>query len=55
MDDLRVRGISGKTIVECAGLEEIALEETEELSGLSHGAACCLRKPGLVEVDDATT
>lgn len=43
-------------MVELAGLEERALEEIDELRGLSQGAVCCLRwEAGLMdEVDDAT-
>jgi hypothetical protein len=50
---LRVRGgASGRRIVEVAGLEETALDDTEDGRGLSlsHGAALCLRRdPGLNE------
>jgi hypothetical protein len=50
---LRERGgPSGRRIVEVAGLDDTALDDTEEDRGrsLSHGAALCLRRdPGLNE------
>lgn len=49
----RVRGgASGRRMVEVAGLEETALDDTEDARGLSlsQGAAFCLRRdPGLNE------
>jgi hypothetical protein len=45
-------GASGRRIVEVAGLDETALDETEDAIGLSlsQGAAACLRRdPGLSE------
>jgi hypothetical protein len=40
----RVMGASGNIMVEDAGLEAMALEDTELLSGLSHRAPLCRRK-----------
>lgn len=45
---LRVREVSGSKMVDDAGLDVMALDDTEELSGLSQGAVLCRRKvPGL--------
>jgi len=50
----RVIGASGNRMVEEAGLDPTALEDTEVLSGLSHGALVPLRVTGLSwELDDA--
>ena len=50
----RVIGTSGNRMVEEAGLDPTALEDTEVLSGLSHGALVPLRVTGLIwELDDA--
>lgn len=40
----RVIGASGNIMVDEAGLEAIALDDTELLRGLSHGAPLCRRK-----------
>jgi hypothetical protein len=50
----RVIGTSGNRMVEEAGLDPTALEDTDVLSGLSHGALPPLRVTGLIcELDDA--
>lgn len=50
----RVIGTSGNRMVEEAGLDPTALEDTDVLSGLSHGALLPLRVTGLIcELDDA--
>lgn len=41
---LRVIGASGNITVEDAGLDPRALEESEELRGLSQGVVFCLRR-----------
>lgn len=54
MGCFRVIGTSGNRIVEEAGLDPTALEDTDVLSGLSHGALFPLRVTGLIcELDDA--
>lgn len=48
--DLRVREeVSGSNMVDEAGLDAMALDDAEELSGLSQGAVFCRRRvPGLM-------
>jgi hypothetical protein len=44
MGCFRVMGASGNMIVDDAGLDVTALEDTEELRGRSHGAVFCRRR-----------
>lgn len=50
---LRVRGASGRRIVEFAGLDASPFEETDELRGLLSQDMFCRNDPGLTEEAEA--